>query len=67
MSDVINLFGSKKGEEKKKEKKSDLQADSSKQGLSFAEIAARNAANRKRIEEERKQKNKNVLKSYRLK
>ena len=62
MGDVVSIF------EKKKEKES-AQADSDKKEapLDLEAVAKRNEENRKRIEKERAEANKSVLRSHRLK
>lgn len=57
MSNVVNIF-------EKREKKADSKADNE---TSFAEQMERNRKNKERIAKERAEKNKSVLRSYRIK
>ena len=59
MTEVIDLFSKKR--KKINEEEQTVKKDS------FLSIAEKNAENEKRIKEERMKKNKNILRSYRIK
>lgn len=60
---VVSLFANR---ENTKEAKSE-EAEEGTEGETFAEIVARNMANKERLKRERNNANKSVLRSYRIK
>lgn len=66
-TNVISLFDSKKKAEAAAPEQQKTEGEGSTEGLTFDEVMKQNAKNKERMERERANANKSVLRSYRIK